>query len=194
VAALVNPIEQVDLDSLRTWLRKDPFPCQKLAAEDLPDAFGFDKYGLIVHKEFAADLPELDGTGTTEAPAVPEASSANIRGLLGQDDTTALNILALAASQPSHADSNTDDIIAEVISTFLTEAVDGATPTSFNQSSTSSVKDTAATTPKAPHFPDNSNNANTTPDKPSGLSLRTRKELSYHKPSKGGGASKPKQA
>jgi hypothetical protein len=32
--ALVNPIEQVDLDSLRIWSREDPFPCQKLAAKD----------------------------------------------------------------------------------------------------------------------------------------------------------------
>ncbi|KAK0656528.1 hypothetical protein B0T16DRAFT_425083 [Cercophora newfieldiana] len=69
VKALVNPIEQADLDSLRTWSREDPFPCQKLTAEDLPDTFGFDKYGLMVHKEFAVGLPGPDSTGTTEAPA-----------------------------------------------------------------------------------------------------------------------------
>ncbi|OIW30048.1 hypothetical protein CONLIGDRAFT_576487 [Coniochaeta ligniaria NRRL 30616] len=65
VKALANPIEQADLDSLRTWSREDPFPCQKLAAKDLPEAFGFDKYGLIVHKEFAVDLPEPDGSRAT---------------------------------------------------------------------------------------------------------------------------------
>lgn len=48
VKALVNSIEQADLDSLRSWSREDPFPCKKLAAEDLPDTFGFDKYGLAV--------------------------------------------------------------------------------------------------------------------------------------------------
>ncbi|KAK0613158.1 hypothetical protein B0T17DRAFT_593337 [Bombardia bombarda] len=60
VQALVNPIEQADLGSLRAWSREDPFPCQKLAAKDLPDAFGFDRYGLMVHKEFAVDLPDPD--------------------------------------------------------------------------------------------------------------------------------------
>jgi len=167
VKALVNPIEQADLDSLRTWSREDPFPCQKLAAEDLPDAFGFDKYGLMVQKEFAVDRPEPDGTGTTEAPVVLETNSVDITGPPGQQNTTALDMLALAVSQRSHTDSNTD------------------------QSSTTSAEDTAATTPEAPHFPDSSNDA--APDKPTGMSLRARKELSYHE-SSGGGASKPKQA
>lgn len=189
VKALVNPIEQADLDSLRTWSREDPFPCQKLAAEDLPDAFGFDKHGLMVHKEFAVDPPGPDGTGTTEAPAVPETNSADITGPPEQQNTTALDMLALAASQPSHTDSNTDDVVAEVIDAFSTDAT---TPTSHDQSSTRSAEDTAATTPEAPHFLDSSNDTNT--NKPSRISLGKRKVSSYHESSKGGGASKPKQA
>ncbi|KAK4143587.1 uncharacterized protein C8A04DRAFT_12237 [Dichotomopilus funicola] len=78
VKALVNPIEQADLDSLRSWSREDPFPCKRLAAKDLPDTFGFDKYGLMVYKEFAVGLAGPDGTGTTEAPAVPETNGADI--------------------------------------------------------------------------------------------------------------------
>ncbi|KAK3371651.1 hypothetical protein B0T24DRAFT_532039, partial [Lasiosphaeria ovina] len=143
---------------------------------DLPDTFGFDKYSLIVHKEFAIDLPRPDGTGTTEAPAVPETNSADITGPPEQQNTTALDMLALAASQPSHPDSNTNATI----------------PTSHDQSSTCSADDTAATTPEAPHFPDSSNDIITTPNKPSRMSLRIRKELSYHEPTKGGGASRPK--
>jgi len=145
----------------------------------------------MVHKEFAVDVPESDGTGTTEAPAVPEANRADITGPPGQQNTTALDMLALAASQPSHTDSNTDDIVAEVIDAFFADAT---TPTSHDQSSTCSAEDTAATTPEAPHFLDNSNDTNTTPNKPAGMSLRARKELSYQEASKGGGASKPKQA
>lgn len=191
VKALVNPIEPADLDSLRTWSREAPSPCQKLAAKDLQDTFGFDKHGLMVHKEFAVDLPGPDGTGTTEAPAVPETNNADITGPPEQQNTTALDVLALAASQPSHTDSETDDVVAEVIDAFFADAT---VPTSHDQSSTCSAEDTAATTPEAPHFLDSSNDTNTTPNKPSGMSLRARKEFSYHEPSKGGGASRPKQA
>ena len=65
--------------------------------EDLPDTFGFDKYGLMVHKEFAVDLPGPDGTGTTEAPAVSETNIADITGPPEQQNITALDMLALAA-------------------------------------------------------------------------------------------------
>jgi len=58
---------------------------------------------------------------------VPETNSANITGSLEQ--TTALDILVLAASQPSHTDLNTDDVIAEVINAFLANAT---TPTSYD--------------------------------------------------------------
>ncbi|KAK0655268.1 hypothetical protein B0T16DRAFT_450984 [Cercophora newfieldiana] len=64
VKASVNPIEQADLESLRAWSREDPIPYKTLAPEDLPDGFGFDKFGLMVRKEYAAVLPEPDNTGT----------------------------------------------------------------------------------------------------------------------------------
>ncbi|KAH8756066.1 hypothetical protein F5883DRAFT_686224 [Diaporthe sp. PMI_573] len=175
VQALVNPIELADMDSLRAWSREVPFPCQKLAAKDLPDAFGFDKYGLMVHKEFAVNLPELEG----------------------QNDATAVDIQAPAASESGHTGSNTDDIVAEVVNAFLAETVDGATPTSPDQSSTDSAGDTAATTPEAPEalpFPDSTDNANATPDKATGMSLRARNSQSYQEPAKGAGTSKPKAA
>ncbi|KAK4182234.1 ATP synthase subunit alpha [Podospora australis] len=194
VKALVNPIEQADLDSLRTWSREHPFPCQKLAAEDLSDAFGFDKYGLMVHKEFAVDLPEFDGAGTTEAPALSEASSADVAEPSRQNDPMALDILALAASQPSHTDANTDDIVAEAADAFLAETVDATTLAGHDQSSTTSAEDTAATTPEVPHFLDSAGNTNTAPEKPIEILLRARKELSYREPSRRERKSKPKQA
>ncbi|KAH7021585.1 uncharacterized protein B0I36DRAFT_334812 [Microdochium trichocladiopsis] len=194
VQALVNPIEQADLENVRIWSREHPFPCQKSAAKDLPDAFGFDKYGLMVHKQFAVDLPETNGGGTTEAAAVPEANSADIAEPSGKNGTAGLDMLAFAASQPGDTDSNRNDIASEAIDAFLAGAADATTPTSHDQSSTTSAEDTAATTPEAPHFLDSSNDTNTTPNKPSGMSLRARKELSYHEPTKSGGASKSKQA
>jgi len=38
----------------------------------------------MVYKEFVVDVPEFDGTGITEAPAVLEANCADITGLLRQ--------------------------------------------------------------------------------------------------------------
>ncbi|KAK3364015.1 hypothetical protein B0T25DRAFT_57010 [Lasiosphaeria hispida] len=190
VKALVNPIEPADLDSLRAWSREDPFPCPKLAASDLPDNFRFDTYGLMVHKEFAIDLSEPDSASTTEAPAVPEAGNASITGPSEQNDMTALKMLALAASETGRTDSNTDGIVAEATDAFLAEAVDDATPTSHDTSSTDSAEeDTAATTPEALHC-----DTTKAPDKPTGRSLRARKEFSYHERSKGGGTSRSRQA
>ncbi|KAK3935361.1 hypothetical protein QBC46DRAFT_367640 [Diplogelasinospora grovesii] len=62
VKASVNPIEQADLERLRTWSYEDPFPCQRLAPKDLPSGFGFYKFGLIVYKEYAVVLPEPDNS------------------------------------------------------------------------------------------------------------------------------------
>ena len=75
--ASVNPIKQADLVRLKTWSREGLFAYQKMASKDLPDAFGFDKNGLMVNKEFTIDLPKSDGAGTTKAPAEAETNSAD---------------------------------------------------------------------------------------------------------------------
>ena len=57
-----NPIEPDDLINLRAWSHRDPYvkkgddegialPFRKLATEDLPGGFGFDKFGLVVRNE-----------------------------------------------------------------------------------------------------------------------------------------------
>jgi len=167
---LINPIEPADLDRLRAWSSQDPAPYRKLTAEDLSDAFGFDKYGLMVHKAFAADLPRSEGAGTTLVPAVPEGNGADTAGPPGQ-----------TLSQPDHVGSNADGITAEVNDTSLIETVDATTATNHNPSTPNSEEDTAPTTPEASsHFSNN-------------MSLRTRKELNYREPP-GPGTFKDKQA
>ena len=63
----VNPIDQVDLENLKRWTHKSPYiksrdhesvllQYRKLTVDDLPDDCGFDKYGLVVRKEFAATV------------------------------------------------------------------------------------------------------------------------------------------
>ena len=81
----------------------------------------------MVHKEFAADLPESDGADTTGPP--------------GQ-----------MPSQPDPADSNVD-IAAEVNNVSLAGTVNATTPTSHNQSTPDSAEDTALTIPEASRFP-----------------------------------------
>ncbi|KAK3375809.1 hypothetical protein B0T24DRAFT_523517 [Lasiosphaeria ovina] len=71
VSASLNPIEQGDLDNLRKH------PPENGLAIDLPDGFGFDKFGLIVHEEYTVVLPEPDSNGTADPPILPETDSAN---------------------------------------------------------------------------------------------------------------------
>jgi len=63
----VNPIDQVDLENLKRWTHKSPYiksrdhesvllQYRKLTVDDLPDDCGFDKYGLVVRREFAATV------------------------------------------------------------------------------------------------------------------------------------------
>ncbi|KAK1754164.1 Mif2/CENP-C like-domain-containing protein [Echria macrotheca] len=121
-AKSINPIEPADLDHLRAWSSKDPAP---VTAQDLTDAFGFDKYGLMVHKEFAVGLPESEGAGTTLVPATPEGKGADAARPPGQ-----------TPSQPDHG------------------AVDATMPTNHNPSTPDLEEDTAPTTPEASsHFP-----------------------------------------
>jgi hypothetical protein len=190
VKVLANPIEQADLESLRALSRKESFPCQKLAIEDLPDNFGFDKYGLMAHQEFAVDLPGADDTGITEAPMGPETNYVDIAEL-AQQHNAALDMPASTVSQPSCKGLNTGDVIAKVIDA---SDVDAATPASHDQCNTCSAEDTAVTTSENPDIADTSTNTSATPDRPSGISLHARKDLSHDKPSKAVGASKPKQA
>ncbi|KAK3360788.1 hypothetical protein B0T24DRAFT_540016 [Lasiosphaeria ovina] len=82
----INSIDQIDFVNLKAWPDKNPFdkdkdatislPCEKLDAGDLPDGFGFDKFGGMVHKEYAVALPETNRTNTAEPPVLPETDGA----------------------------------------------------------------------------------------------------------------------
>ncbi|KAK4139194.1 uncharacterized protein C8A04DRAFT_16078 [Dichotomopilus funicola] len=63
VKASVNPIEQQDLEYLKTWSQRAPFE-NPLPINHTPHGLGFDRFGLLVHKEFALILPQVDGAGS----------------------------------------------------------------------------------------------------------------------------------
>jgi len=71
VKASANPIEQHDLEHLKTW-PQDPSLQKKLSIDDIPNGLGFDAFGLLVHKEIAAALPQVDTAGSLSASASPE--------------------------------------------------------------------------------------------------------------------------
>ena len=178
----VNPIEQVDLQSLGAWSPKDSSPCKRLTTEDLPDGFGFDKFGLMVHKEHAVAFPEPDSNGATE-PTSLEVNNADTSTAPSRQNGSADLQRSAALEEPGQTGPD-DDIITEVI---VAEPASVAN----DQPSTDSAEDTAATPETLPHSPDS---AHTTPDKSTGMTLRSRASLSYRAPPGGGGRSKPKQA
>ena len=113
----INPIDLVELENVRLWnvygsyiKRKDganvKLPYQRLTLEDVPEGFGLDKFGLIVHKEFAEaenltpPIPEDQQTmpaaapnnslslplqtpqnGTDSSPIESEANASNLSAL-----------------------------------------------------------------------------------------------------------------
>ncbi len=71
VRASVNPIEQHDLERLKTW-SQDPSRREELSINDIPDGLGFDTFGLLVHEEFATVLPCIDRAGSLGSSASPK--------------------------------------------------------------------------------------------------------------------------
>jgi hypothetical protein len=64
----VHPLERTDLKNAKSWTAKGPYvknkdpdsmslPFETLDAEQLPDGFGFDRYGLLVPKDQAVPEP-----------------------------------------------------------------------------------------------------------------------------------------
>ncbi|KAK3936722.1 ATP synthase subunit alpha [Diplogelasinospora grovesii] len=180
VKVSVNPIEQADLERLRIWSLEDSFPCQKLAPEDLPSAFGFDKFGLIVYKEYAAVLPEPDSTGTSEL--LGSANSADGTESARPNDTTSHTTLGV----------DTNDIAAEATGTLLAQPVEDTAHTGRDRHDTGSAEDTAATPLGALPVPHSLDSANATLDENIGMTLRARPQRSYQE--SGAGTSKPKRA
>jgi len=102
----VNPIEADDLINLKAWSHTDPFiktndsdgvalSFGRLAVTDLPEDFGFDKFGLMVRKIYAVALP-VSGAGGVGSSSVNEAgktdavtqSTNNVADEIGADDNS----------------------------------------------------------------------------------------------------------
>jgi len=97
----VNPIDQIDLENLKKWPRKDPYikmndreevqlEYRELTVDDLPEGYGFDEYGLIVRSEFAVTVgmspsnenghhAALARRSESSAPMNPTADSSHAR-------------------------------------------------------------------------------------------------------------------
>jgi len=105
IRASPNPIEQSDLD----YLSRHP-PEDELAIE-LPDGFGFDKFGLVVCKEYAAVLPEPDDTGAEMPTQRGGSVTDDATGPSSPDGTGSIDLQERAsASEPrTNSDTPTED-------------------------------------------------------------------------------------
>ncbi|KAL8379117.1 hypothetical protein RB599_008781 [Gaeumannomyces hyphopodioides] len=132
---VLNPIDQADLVNLKAWSHRDSFdkgkdslPYRKLAAADLPPGFGFDKFGLMVRKEFAVSLP----ADTIETAA---AFGANITERSGPNDACNVSVPGL---NPPHGaspgDSNFGRFVKQVLDTVLAHEEPNG-PSAANESS-----------------------------------------------------------
>lgn len=155
VKASVNPIEQNDLERLKTWT-EDPALCRKLSVDDIPDYLGFDGFGLLVRKTFSASSPEVDTAGRLSSSAPPGYHSDAIdlpRAIASEESNqTALGPVAsgtdalfadtshTAWEESNHTTPN--PLVSEVIDTFLAEC---AGDTSRGRS--------VADPPPPPHIP-----------------------------------------
>ena len=186
VSATANPIEQSDLESLKVWSREDPPPYRRLGVEDLPERFGFDKFRLMVRKEFATVLPNADDTGSKELSELPEADD-NTAGPSRPNGTVVAEPQGPTTLGEPGRDSD-GDVVEEVVNAFLAEFAGSATHTGREHPSADSAPDTTSTPMRllVPHTPDNV-------DGSTGRTLRKRPQQSYREPSGGGGA-KPKQS
>lgn len=148
VKASANPIEQHDLQHLKTW-PQDPSLQKKFSMEDIPNGLGLDAFGLLVHKEIAAALPQVDTAGASAS----------------REDH-----LDTSAQFPTSEESNQtalDPVVSEVIETFLAEYPSGAARSTRKESNHTALEpallaecagDTSggqlvADAPHAPHIP-----------------------------------------
>ncbi len=130
-----SPVSQADLSKLAAWGRtnspaeshRESAAPRLLAAQDLPDGFGFDKFGLLVRAAYAAvpgadssDVWELSDTTDSNTETFAETvadttgSPTNSTAISSPDDTP-----ALASSLPRDAGAEPDDTedIEEIEST-----------------------------------------------------------------------------
>ncbi|KAK4194276.1 hypothetical protein QBC40DRAFT_38091 [Triangularia verruculosa] len=174
ICASPNPIEQGDLKYLREH------PPEDIVAISLPDGFGFDKFGLMVCKEYAAVLPEPDNAGA-ERPTPPEAGTVQATGSSAPDSTSTTDLQSPTASKSGRANSDGNIAAAPKKDTAIPGEGSGINAT-HDQPSTPPV------TPKL-----NSTDCANAASHADGRTFRTRPGIAYRE-SLGGGRSKRKSA
>ena len=137
----VNPIEADDLINLKAWSHKDPFvktndsdgialPFGKLAITDLPEDFGFDKFGLMVRKKYAVALPE-SGAEAADPPSVDEVSETDL--VIQSMNNTVHEILA--AESVGVGDDDSGPAVAQGTTPATTQPLSVRTTTHEHNSS-----------------------------------------------------------
>ncbi|KAK3901961.1 hypothetical protein C8A05DRAFT_15915 [Staphylotrichum tortipilum] len=101
VKASANPIEQHDLERLKTW-SQDPSRHKKLPIDDIPPGLGFDRFGLLVHQAFAAVLPQADRAGSPGS-AAPRQDHSGAPARIDVQGDFALEDSSQTALDPAHS-------------------------------------------------------------------------------------------
>ena len=80
----INPIDPVDLENVRKWESTGSYvkikdaanvelPYERITIRDVPEGFGLDKYGLVVHRNFAIEVKTSDQI--RDNPAISSVNS-----------------------------------------------------------------------------------------------------------------------
>lgn len=112
-----SPISRIDLEKLAAWDKTSSFtwsgrgsvglPYRPLAAQELPDGFGLDKFGLLVRVAYAVDLVEsdVDGTGPASPAALDEVGRTD--AVMDPTNKAMEGMLAGESATASEGDSET---------------------------------------------------------------------------------------
>ncbi|KAF2254511.1 hypothetical protein BU26DRAFT_139666 [Trematosphaeria pertusa] len=130
-----NPISHADLENLAAWDHTETFVikgdteevvlhCRPLTMKDLPDGFGFDKFGLIVRIAHAV----TPGTGTSSI-----------------DSVGSYKLAVEGTNQPGSAEASADDSSDDATSSAQPATDTTDTSSSTNSTDFSSPDDVSAT-------------------------------------------------
>jgi hypothetical protein len=128
VKASANPIEQHDLERLKTS-SQDSSLRRKLSVNDIPDGLGFDSFNILVRKEFATASPEVgssasardhsDAVDFQRASASEEPNQIALDPIVIGTDAILANTCRDAWGQSNH--TALDLLTSEVIDTCRAE-------------------------------------------------------------------------
>lgn len=93
-------------------LAKYPLDTERVI--EVPEWFGFDKFGLLVHEKYASVLPQAEST-------LPEVGNSDISEEPSPPDSTTSTDLEIASASEGLDRMNLDPIVQEVINTVVTE-------------------------------------------------------------------------